>query len=96
MTTYFVTRHAGALEWAARQGIKAQTVTHLDTHNVKPGDTVIGTLPVNLIAEINAKGASYLHLVINVPEKDRGRNLTADEMENFGAVLEGYRAERVK
>ena len=94
MTTYFVTRHAGAMEWAAEHGIAAVPVTHLDTAIIKTGDTVIGTLPVNLIAEINTKGARYFHLAMDVPEQHRGRNLTAGEMNAFGAVLEEYTAAR--
>ncbi len=58
MTTYFVTRHPGAWEWAQQQGITVDTqVDHLDVAQVKVGDVVIGTLSVNLVAEVCARWA---------------------------------------
>lgn len=96
MTAYLVTGHAGAIEWAARQGIEAIHVPHLDPAAIRAGDVVIGTLPVHLIAEINARGARYLHLALDLPKEARQRNLSADEMEAFGARLEEYKARRVQ
>ena len=35
MSTYFVTRHPGAVEWAARRGISAdRTLIHLDLNQI--------------------------------------------------------------
>ncbi len=48
----FITRHAGAVEWAQSKGIEAEHVSHLDTKKIKAGDTIIGTLPVHMVAEI--------------------------------------------
>lgn len=90
MTVLFVTRHPGAIEWAARQGIKAEAVTHLDASAVKHGDIVLGTLPVNLVAEINERGARYLHLSIDIPPDRRGKELSAGDMDIFGARLEEF------
>jgi len=90
-TTWFVSRHPGAVEWAARRGlIVDRLVAHLETAEVKEGDTVIGTLPVNLAAEICARGARYLNLSLDLPESARGRELTADELDLFGARLEPF------
>jgi CRISPR-associated protein Csx16 len=53
VTTFFVSRHPGALEWAAQRGIPIDhQVEHLDVSAVRPGDSVIGTLPVNLAAGV--------------------------------------------
>jgi CRISPR-associated protein Csx16 len=90
MTTFFVTRHPGAREWARRRSIKARTVSHLDVAAVSAGDTVMGTLPVNLVAEINARGARYFHLVLDLPAKLRGKELSIDDMEAFNARLAEY------
>ena len=69
MTTYFVSRHPGALTWAAAQHIRVdRVVPHLHLDDIQPGDTCIGTLPVNLAAQVCAAGARYVHLVLNVPE----------------------------
>ncbi len=96
MTTFFVTRHKGAVEWAERQGITTdQTLTHLDLNNIKPGDVVIGTLPVHLAAEVCARKARYLHLAVDLPNERRGLELTAEDMARFGARLAEYRVERI-
>lgn len=97
MTTWFVTRHQGVVAWAARQGITVdRMVDHLNFAEVGAGDEVSGTLPVNLTAEVCAKGARYRHLVLNTPPTARGRELTPEEMEAFGARLTEYRVERVE
>lgn len=94
-TTWFVSRHPGAIEWAKRQGLSVdQLVSHLDVEKVGSGDTVIGTLPVHLAAAVCCKGARYLHLALEVPAEARGRELSADELEAFGARIEAYRIER--
>lgn len=90
MTAFLVTRHPGALDWAARRGIEARAVAHLDPAEVAPGDVVMGTLPVHLAAEICDRGARYLHLTLDLPAAARGRDLSADEMERYGARLTDY------
>jgi CRISPR-associated protein Csx16 len=61
MTTFFVSRHPGASAWAACQGLAVdRLVAHLDPAEVGAGDTVIGTLPVNLAAAVCGKGAAGL------------------------------------
>ena len=56
MATYFVTRHGGALEWAARHNIRIDhALSHLRIEEIQPGDVVIGVLPVHLAAEVCAK-----------------------------------------
>lgn len=91
MTTFFVSRHSGAVEWAARQGIRVdKLVAHLDPAVIQPGDSVIGTLPVNLAAEVCARGGRFYNLSLQLPPEARGRELSADELERFGARLEGF------
>lgn len=95
MTTYFVSRHPGARQWAGRRGIAVDKVlAHLDPAQVASGDTVIGTLPVNLAAEVCVRGARYLNLSLDLPADARGRELTADELESNGARLEPFLVER--
>ncbi len=64
---------------------------HLDLADVRRGDTVIGALPVHLAAAVCTRGARYLHLVVEVSPGERGRELSADEMERLGARLVAYR-----
>jgi CRISPR-associated protein Csx16 len=97
--TSFVTRHPGARDWAARHGHHdAIAMEHFgapEMEALRPGDRVLGTLPVQLAAEVCRRGARYFHLSIDVPAEARGRPLDADEMEAFGARLEEFRVERV-
>lgn len=89
--TWFVSRHPGAREWIAAQGIWVdEQVAHLDTSRLERGDTVIGTLPVHLVAEVCRIGATYLHLVVDLPPDMRGRELDAATLEAFGARLEPF------
>lgn len=92
--TLFLSRHPGAVEWARRRGLVVdQWLAHLEVAQVQPGDTVIGTLPIHLAAQVCARGGRYLHLSLDVPPQWRGRELTADELEAAGARLEGFRIE---
>jgi CRISPR-associated protein Csx16 len=91
MTTWFVSRHPGAVAWAQRRGLAVdRQLAHLAPEQIAPGDTVIGTLPVNLVARVCARGGRYLHLSLDLPAEARGRELTADELERYGARLEAY------
>ncbi|MGQ9862433.1 MAG: CRISPR-associated protein Csx16 [Thiobacillaceae bacterium] len=91
MTTFFVSRHPGAIEWATRRGFHIdRQLAHLDPADIQPGDTVIGTLPVNLAAEVCARGARFFNLSLDLPAEARGRELTADDLERYGARLEAY------
>ncbi|MDP8079324.1 CRISPR-associated protein Csx16 [Phocoenobacter skyensis] len=97
MTTYFISRHAGAKDWIAKQGIDIDKIqSHLDINDVSTGDTIIGTLPVQLVAEVCQRGAEYLHLTLNLPEHLRGKDLSPDDMDSIGAKLEAFIVHKVK
>ncbi|BCU08391.1 CRISPR-associated protein Csx16 [Allochromatium tepidum] len=97
MATYFVSRHPGAHDWAAEEGFAVEAViVHLDPALIQPGDRVIGSLPVNLAAEVCARGARYLHLSLDLPPELRGRELSTEQMRACGARIEEYRITRVE
>lgn len=96
MTTYFVSRHGGAIAWARRHALLVDAwVDHLDTSQLVPGDSVVGTLPIHLVADACARGAAYLHLQVDLSAPQRGRELEADDLDALGARLVGYRVTRV-
>ncbi|KLV01453.1 CRISPR-associated protein [Photobacterium aquae] len=95
-TTWLVTRHPGAKEWLQQQGITGTMIDHLDIDCVKPGDTVIGTLPINLAFRVCQLGAIYQHLSLEIPRHLRGVELTSREMEQCGISLERYRVIKIQ
>lgn len=96
MTTFFITRHPGARDWAEARGVAVDRwVDHLDLDSVAPGDRVLGTLPVHLAAAVCERGARYVHLSLELPADLRGRELTGADMERLGARLEAFEVRRV-
>ena len=96
MTTYFVSRHPGACEWAAGEGVVVDTmIVHLDPSVIQPGDVVIGTLPVHLAAQICQRGGRFLHLSVDAPPEWRGRELSAADLRQCRARLEEYQVAQV-
>jgi CRISPR-associated protein Csx16 len=89
--TWFVSRHPGAVAWAQAQGLPVEHwVPHLDVAAVQAGDTVAGTLPMHLAAQVCARGARYLHLSLDLPPHWRGQELDARQISQAGARLERY------
>lgn len=93
MTTTFVTRHAGALDWAREEDLLPEgcvVASSFDPERVQPGDLVIGTLPAQVAARICERGGRYQHLTIDLPEQLRGSELTAEQLRACRARLEEF------
>ena len=91
MTTYFITRQQGAVQWAEQQGFTIdQVLSHFDTKQVQQDDKVLGTLPVHLAAEVCARGSEYFHLSLETPPEYRGKELSPQQMDQFGAKLQRF------
>ena len=92
MTRYFVSRHPGAIAWARKHKVVVDAwVDHLDASQVAEGDAVIGSLPIHLVGDVCARGATYQHLQFDVSAQQRGCELDADDLDALGARLVGYR-----
>lgn len=95
MSSFFVSRHAGAIDWATRHGHAPDYwVEHLDIARIRSGDRVVGTLPVPMAAEVCALGAQYLHLDVPQRLSQRGHELSADDLDELGASVQPYWIER--
>lgn len=93
MTTYFISRHAGAIHWAKQQGFDVdKQLHHFEPEITQKNDIIIGTLPINLVAEVCLRGGRYFHLSLDLPVEIRGKELSANDMEKYNARLEEYKA----
>ena len=105
-TTWFVSRHPGAIDWAKRQGLNiGPWVEHLDPAKMEVGDTVIGTLPVRNDNDLayNLKslgetarglfGETWLHSAQTLTPMLEERELQA-RIKVLGALLTSQTCER--
>lgn len=91
MTTWFVSRHPGAIEWIKKQGIGVDHfIEHIELSRLKAGDRVIGVLPVNFIAQLCAMDIEYWNLNLSLPAHARGKELSLQQLEQYGAHLQRY------
>ena len=91
MTTYFISRHTGAIQWAQQQGFNVdKQLTHFEPKTTQQGDIILGTLPINLVAIVCQRGGRYFHLSLDVPVEARGKELSASDMDSYNARLEEY------
>lgn len=56
---------------------------------------LLGTLPINLVAELNTKGVRYFHLTLLLPPELRGREITQEIMKKLGAKMQEYKAIKI-
>ena len=97
MTTWFVSRHPGAKEWIKKQSISIDYfVEHIDIHMISSGDTVIGNVPLQLAAQICAKGARFICLSVTVPSTLRGHELTKDVLTHLKCSLKEFYVEPIE
>jgi len=107
--TYFITRHQGAIAWAQQQQLTIdRVVSHLlmpyeeETENnqvslntLQKGDTIIGTLPIQIAAQVCLQGANYYHLMLDIPVHLRGKNLSASQMNECNARIKPYNIKEI-
>lgn len=92
MTIYFVTRHLGALAWAEQNHLHFDVhLEHLlDLQQLNANDVIIGTLPINMVFQLNQKGVRYIHLSLDIPPQLRGVELNVEQLHACKAALEEF------
>lgn len=95
MAVWFISRHQGAIDWIKQQPIQIDRFeSHLDVNLIQAEDTVIGTLPIHLAAEVCQKGAKFYFLSINVRPEQRGTELTQAQLVEQGCSLQEFYIEK--
>ena len=96
MTVFFVSRHQGAIEWMKKQPVKVDCwKDDLNIDTISAGDTVIGTVPIHLAAQICVKGAVFLALQLELPVDLRGTELTNNQLKQLNCKLCRYEVNRL-
>ncbi|WP_422677692.1 CRISPR-associated protein Csx16 [Billgrantia campisalis] len=96
MTTYVVSRHPGAVQWLVQQGVALDhCLPHLHGQELRAGDRVVGTLPLQLACWVCEQGAEYWHLGMDIPAQWRGQELTPAQMDACRARLERFEIQRI-
>lgn len=92
MACYFISRHPATKVWVKQQGIRIDHwLEHLqDMASLSQGDVVYGTLPIQLVADLNARRIRYVHFSITLPEKLRGKELSVNELSLCEPRLEEF------
>ncbi|MDN3651363.1 CRISPR-associated protein Csx16 [Thalassotalea ponticola] len=94
--TLFVSRHLATIEWAKVNGLNIDAwVEHLDESvALKPGDHVIGTLPINIVEKLNSQGVTYSHFSLDIKKDLRGKELTMEQLLSCQPRLDSYSVTR--
>lgn len=91
MTIYFISRHTGAIEWATSMNLQVDRfLQHIDDDIFVAGDIVIGTLPINMVCELQNRNIKVLSLILDLPLKLRGKELSQAELVACNARLVNY------
>lgn len=91
MAVWFISRHQGAIEWILQQSIHIDHFeSHLEISQIQANDTVIGTLPIHLAAQVCEKGAKFYFLSVNVTREQRGTELTVEQLNAQQCSIEPF------
>ena len=93
-----VTRHNATVEWLKSTMLDDDVIVvtaHYTPRLAEGFDYVVGILPIQLVAELCAEGIRYYQVTMDVPEEFRGKELTVEQMDQFGARLVQYNVEVV-
>lgn len=88
-----VTRHKGMIEWLARRGITGVVIDHVSSPDQIKDKNVYGILPLHLACLCDVVWTVDLP---KIKPEDRGKDISADEMDQAGAKLSAYVVDRLE
>ncbi len=92
-----ITRHPGAADWVRRQISHAvDVVPHLEPGEIEAGVHYYGVFPLHLAAAICEQGAACWAISVNMPPALRGQELSAQQLDELGAILVRYDVQALK
>lgn len=91
-----VTRHAAAQNIITKMfpDYQIEVREHYKAGDETGFEMVVGILPINLVADLNAKGVRFQMLTMNIPAELRGVELTEEQMAACGVKLEEFEVKR--
>jgi putative CRISPR-associated protein (TIGR02620 family) len=96
---FIVSRHTASPQWIKEKIPHKkfeEVITHLNEENkklIRKGDTVIGNLPLEEIAQLCKKGVTFINLHLNLKEEHRGKELSLEEFLQADPELQQYNLE---
>lgn len=82
-----VTRHHGLVQWLSKRGIRGTVVSHVTDPTILDGKIVYGVLPLSLASRALAVVTIDMPIL---PAEMRGKDLSPEDMDRWGASLEVY------
>lgn len=91
-----VTRHAAAQNIITKMfpDYQIEVREHYKAGDETGFEMVVGILPINLVADLNAKGVRFQMLTMSIPAELRGVELTEEQMAACGVKLEEFEVKR--
>lgn len=93
MKNIIVTRHAGLVSWLKSHGIEGEVISHVDSHEQVMGKDIFGILPLHLAAVCDSLTTVDMP---TLPVEKRGLDISAEEMEKYGAKMSRYVVRKVE
>jgi len=85
-----ITKHQGAIDWLAKQGITGDIRTRVKAEDIENQD-VIGALPFYLACL--TKSISVISM--EIPRENKGKDISCRQMDEYGAKLNKYRVTKI-
>ena len=92
MKILVVTRHTATCNWLKTRLAEHDLhfTAHFTAEMTEGFEVVVGILPINLVADLNARGIRFFMVTMEVPAELRGKELTEEQMVECNVKLEQF------